>query len=161
MTISPVNGNIVLASSVDKSNNVFVLRSTDAGRTFKRVATVVNAPLIRGRIDPDRNPRRKAGLHARDRDVETSKSPAFVYSPEREILYNPDIKKGVADVVITTLRGAYVSTDNGSKWQRLDDATIAHSFWGIRWLTGRVYLGSDGQGVLRSTTPLQAPSGSN
>ena len=161
MTISPVNGNIVLASSVDKSNNVFVLQSTDGGRTFKRIATVVNAPLIRGRIDPDRNPRRKAGLRARDRDVEASKSPAFVYSPEREILYNPDTKKGVADVVITTLRGAYVSSDNGSKWQRLDDATIAHSFWGIRWLKGRVYLGSDGQGVLRSTTPLQAPSGSH
>jgi hypothetical protein len=161
MTISPVNGNIVLASSVDKANNVFVLRSTDGGATFKRVATVVNAPLIRGRIDLDRNPRRKGALRERGRDVETSKSPAFVYSPEREILYNPDIKKGVPDVVITTLRGAYVSTDNGSKWQRLDDATIAHSFWGIRWLNGSVYLGSDGQGVLRSTTPLQAPNGSH
>jgi hypothetical protein len=161
MTISPVNGNIVLASSVDASNNVFVLRSTDGGRTFKRVATVVNAPLIRGRIDTERNPRRKAGVHVRQRDVETSALPAFVYSPERELSYNPDIKKGVADVVITTLRGAYVSTDNGSKWQRLDDATIAHSFWGIRWLKGRLYLGSDGQGVLRSTTPLQAVTNSN
>ncbi len=156
MTISPVNGRMVLAASVDKSNNVFVLRSTDGGHTFRRIATVVNAPLIHGRIDPNRHLRREAVLTIRDHEAETSKSPAFVYSPERQILYDQDIKKGVADVVITTLRGAFVSTDNGSTWQRLDNATIAHSFWGIRWLNGYLYLGSDGQGVLRSTTPLQA-----
>jgi hypothetical protein len=158
MTISPASGKVVLASSVDRANDVFVLRSTDGGLTFKRVATVTNAPLIRGRIDVDRRLRRGARVRTPDLDAETSKAPAFVYSPEREIQYNPAITKGVADVVITTLRGAFVSTDDGSKWQRLDGALIAHSFWGIHWLNGYLYLGSDGQGVLRSTTQLQAPS---
>jgi hypothetical protein len=158
MTISPVDGKTVLATSVDHANNVFVLRSSDGGQTFKRVATVVNAPLIRGHIDRNERLRVKPGTHRRERDADASKSPAFVYSQAREIQYNPSVTKGVSDVVITTLRGAYVSTDNGSKWQRLDDATIAHSFWGIRWLNGYLYLGSDGQGVLRSTTRLQRSS---
>jgi hypothetical protein len=157
MAISPVDGKTVLATSVDKSNNVFVLRSNDGGAAFKRIATVVNAPLIRGHFDRREQLHVQPGVKTRDRD-DVSKSPAFVYSPAREIQYNPSVSKGVADVVVTTLRGAYVSTDNGTKWQRLDDATIAHSFWGIRWLNGYLYLGSDGQGVLRSTTPLQSSS---
>ncbi len=54
-----------------------------------------------------------------------------------------------------SLRGAFVSSDNGSTWSRLDKALIAHSFWEIRWLNGYLYLASDGQGILRSTAPLQ------
>jgi hypothetical protein len=146
LAISPVSGTTVLASSVDKMNNVFVLRSADGGRTFKRVATVVNAPLVRGRIDADRYVSGEGASQPLD----------FLYSPERELRFNEDVKKGVSDVAITTLRGAFISTDNGSKWQRLDDALVAHSFWGIRWLNGYLYLASDGQGIVRSTTPIQA-----
>jgi photosystem II stability/assembly factor-like uncharacterized protein len=138
-TISPADGNVVLASSVDASNNVFVLRSTDGGRTFKRIADVTNAPLIRGRID-----------------VRCCRA-AFVYSPAREIRFNQAVVEGTPDVVLTTLRGAFLSTDLGSRWHRLDGALIAHSFWGIRWLHGYLYLASDGQGVLRSTVPIQKP----
>ena len=158
MTISPVNGNTVLATSVDSHNNVYVLRSGNGGTTFKRVATVVNAPLIRGHVERNERLRIKPGAGAGDRDGDASKLPAFVYSQAREIQYNPSITKGTSDVVITTLRGAYVSTDDGTKWQRLDTGTIAHSFWGIRWLNGYLYIGSDGQGVLRSTSPLQSSS---
>jgi hypothetical protein len=145
LAISPVSGATVLASSVDKMNNVFILRSTDGGRTFKRVASVVNAPLVRARID----------AHRHVNDDGASQPPDYLYSPEREILYNEDATKGISDVAITTLRGAFISTDNGSKWQRLDEALVAHSFWGIRWLKGYLYLASDGQGIVRSTTPLQ------
>jgi photosystem II stability/assembly factor-like uncharacterized protein len=155
MTISPVNPKTVLASSVDAKHNVFVLRSTDGGKTFKKIAVVTNAPLIAGHVELERHdlirmrgeriPRRKAGEEGQ----------AFVYSPEREIKYDQDVTKGTPDVVITTLRGAYVSTDNGQQWQRLDNGLIAHSFWGIRWVKGYLYLGSDGQGVVKSTGPLQ------
>jgi len=141
-TISPIDSNTVLASSVDASNNVFVLRSIDGGKSFSNVATVTNAPLIRGRYDADL--------------IERGAPPqAFVYSPAREIRFNQDAVKGTPDVVLTTLRGAYLSSDYGKTWQRLDRGLISHSFWGIRWNRGYLYLGSDGQGIVRSTTRVQ------
>jgi hypothetical protein len=156
MTISPVSGKTVLASSVDAQNNVFVLRSTDGGVTFKKVAVVVNAPLVRGPAKLELLGHRRRG------GSESEGSPgAFIYSPEREIRYNQAKTKGTPDVAITTLRGAYLSADNGSTWKRLDDGLIAHSFWGIRWLRGYLYLGSDGQGVVRSTAVIQAAGGGN
>jgi hypothetical protein len=155
MTISPANGKTVLASSMDAQNNVFVLRSTDGGATFKKVAVVTNAPLIRGRIGREGNAllRRSGARPQRERGGEEGQ--AFVYSPEREIKYNQDVSTGTPDAVITTLRGAFLSTDNGSKWQRIDTGLIAHSFWGIRWVGGYLYLASDGQGVVRSTSIVQ------
>jgi hypothetical protein len=147
-TISPVNGKLVLASSVDAADNVFVLRSTDGGLHFTKVANVTNAPLLRGPI-PDTLRRGNAP------DSSAQASEAFVYSPEREIRFNQDVTKGTPDVALTTLSGAYLSTDLGTTWHRLDDELVAHSFWGIRWNNGYLYLGSDGQGVLKSTRPLQ------
>jgi hypothetical protein len=141
-TISPVNGKVVLATSVDAADNVFVLRSTDGGRTFKRIANVTNAPQIHGPVDHDLLRR-------------ALQPPAFVYSPARQILFNQGVTRGTPDVVVTTLRGAFLSTDLGTTWHRLDDALIAHSFWGIRWNKGYLYLGSDGQGVVRSAAPVQ------
>jgi hypothetical protein len=154
LTVSPVNGNVVLASSVDAANNVFVLRSSDGGRHFTRISTVTNAPLLRGRIDA----RHHMGRGGADEDAggATESSQAFVYSPEREIRYDQDVKTGTASVVITTLRGAFLSNDDGSTWSRLDGKLIAHSFWSIRWLDGYLYLASDGQGVLRSRTPVDS-----
>lgn len=156
-TISPVNGNDVLASSIDAKNNVFVLRSTNGGATFAKTATVVNAPLVRGRLDTDRRPAAPAlrSFVADDGAEGTGHAAAFVYSPAREIRFNQNVRKGTPDAVLTTLRGAYLSTDLGQTWQRLDNKLIAHSFWGARWLGGYLYLASDGQGVLRSTTVVQ------
>ena len=149
MTVSPANGKTVLASSIDASNNVYVLRSTNGGKTFARIATVVNAPLLRGRVDIDR-------MHGDASAEEAPHSPpqAFIYSPEREIRYNQDAKAKPA-VAITTLRGAFISYNDGNTWTRLDRATIAHSFWGIRWVNGYLYLASDGQGILKSTAVVQ------
>jgi photosystem II stability/assembly factor-like uncharacterized protein len=155
LTVSPVNGQTILASSVDASNNVFVLRSTDGGKIFTRVATVVNAPLIRGRIERRGLMRHGSGEQPSEQALQEPQAEAFVYSPEREIRYNPSVKGGTPYVALTTLRGAFLSTDNGSTWHRLDGALISHSFWGIRWLYGHLYLGSDGQGVLRSIGRVQ------
>lgn len=141
--ISPVNGKIVLATSVDAGNNVFILRSTDGGRTFTRVADVTNAPLLRGPVDGDLAER-----------LAQQPPPAFVYSPARQIAFNPAAKGKRPLVAVTTLRGAFLSSDNGSTWRRLDGDLIAHSFWGIRWNGGYLYLGSDGQGIVKSTKPL-------
>ncbi len=141
-TISPKNSNLVLASSVDAADNVFVLRSTDGGRTFVKTATIVNAPAIRARADIER----AGGAH--------TGPAAYVYSPAREIRFNQDAA-GTPYAAVTTLRGAFLSTDLGTTWHRLDAALISHSFWGIRWRAGYLYLGSDGQGVMVSTAPLQ------
>jgi hypothetical protein len=142
-TISPAGGNIVLAASVDARNNVFVLRSTDGARTFKRVATVTNAPLISGRVDRD-----LAERYAQP-------PPAFIYSPARQIEFDPQARGKRPLVALTTLRGAYLSDDEGTTWRRLDRDLVAHSFWGIRWNDGYLYLGSDGQGILKSTKPVR------
>lgn len=142
-TVSPANGNVVLAASVDARNNVFVLRSTNGGRTFKLVADVTNAPLVRGPVDHDLAERYP------------QPPPAFVYSPARQIQFAPQARGKRPLVALTTLRGAYLSGDEGSTWRRLDRDLIAHSFWGIRWNEGYLYLGSDGQGILKSTKPLQ------
>ncbi|MEO6834907.1 MAG: hypothetical protein ABI231_03255 [Candidatus Tumulicola sp.] len=159
ITISPADGKTILASSVDSSQNVFVLRSSDGGLTFTRVATVTNAPLIRGRIDRDRSLLVTPGQPRKARhEEEQSPSQAFVYSPEREIRYNQDVTKGTPTAAITTLRGAFLSTDNGSTWTRVDGGSIAHSFWGIHWVGGYLYIASDGRGVLRSTTQVQTTS---
>lgn len=141
-TISPANGNVVLAASVDARNNVFVLRSTDGGRAFKLVANVTNAPLIRGPVDHDLAERY------------SQPPPAFVYSPARQIQFDPQAHGKRPLVALTTLRGAYLSGDEGSTWRRIDRDLVAHSFWGIRWNEGYLYLGSDGQGILKSTKPV-------
>jgi photosystem II stability/assembly factor-like uncharacterized protein len=157
LTISPVNGKIALASSVDAKNNVFVLRSTDGGASFKKVSVVTNAPLVRGRSHLESELLRgvRSSRLSEPGQPEGEETQAFVYSPERELRYNGDVSRGTPYVVITTLRGAYLSPDNGSTWRRLDTGLIAHSFWGIRWLNGYLYLASDGQGVVRSSSPLQ------
>ncbi|HTX58325.1 MAG TPA: hypothetical protein VMH02_01525 [Verrucomicrobiae bacterium] len=148
ISISPANGETILASNVDASNNVFVLRSTDGGKTFRRIASVVNAPQLRGRVDADRVER--GGL-------EGARAPEyFNYSPEREIRYDQDVTHGRPAVVVTTLLGAYLSRDDGTTWQRLDRGLIAHSFWGSRWVDGYLYLASDGQGIVETATPLDA-----
>lgn len=127
-SIDPADGNVVLASDADAANDVFVLRSTDGGKTFRRTmltARANGAPMF------------------------------YVFSQSREIRFNPDVRKGTPYAALTTLHGAFVSTDLGLHWQRVDSNTIAHSFWGIRWSNGYLYLASDGQGILRSTQPLQ------
>jgi hypothetical protein len=154
-SISPVNGNTVLAASVDSATNVYVLRSKDGGRTFARTQIVTTAPALAGRIDADRH----GGLHSHGRDADDEApggaAAAFLYSPVREIRYNQQHTHGVADAVLTTLRGAFLSADDGSTWTRLDGRTVAHSFWGVRWRAGYLYLGSDGQGLLRSDARVQ------
>jgi len=156
ISISPVNGRTVLASSVDASANVYVLRSSDGGLTFTKTAIVTSAPALVGHIDADRGSRQRA--RGESGDDEAGGAPAaFLYSPVRQIAYNQNHTSGVADAVLTTLRGAFLSADDGNTWTRIDQRTIAHSFWGIRWLGGYLYIGSDGQGLLRSNAPVQTP----
>jgi photosystem II stability/assembly factor-like uncharacterized protein len=145
-TISPVDGRTILASTVDRENAVCVFRSSDGGRSFRRLANVTRVPL-----------QQQASTRERDETVADLSLPDEVYSPAREIRFNQDVVRGVPDAVLTTQQGAFLSSDLGTTWQRIDRGTIAHSFWGIGWYGGYLYLGSDGQGVLRSTAAVQTP----
>ena len=147
-----------MASSVDAKNNVFVLRSTDGGLTFKKVSVVTNAPLIRGRVEVERNNlRRVRGQQPNERAPEAQEyKPSYILrardslQPGREVGHVRRRDHDAARRVSLSTRAT------GATGSDLDNGLIAHSFWGIRWLNGYLYLASDGQGVVRSTTTLQA-----
>jgi hypothetical protein len=50
--------------------------------------------------------------------------------------------------VAATNNGAYLSKDDGDSWERLDTKTITHHFTSARWVGGKLYLGTYGQGIL-------------
>jgi hypothetical protein len=70
--------------------------------------------------------------------------------------FNPNASGNTVPLVVLTTRfGAYASADIGTTWKRLDGGTIAHDFIGVAWDEGYVYLASFGQGILKSSAPLQ------
>jgi photosystem II stability/assembly factor-like uncharacterized protein len=56
--------------------------------------------------------------------------------------------------VITTADGAYLTVDDGDTWLRIDANATSHKFTSAHWMKGYLYLGTFGQGILRSTTRL-------
>jgi hypothetical protein len=56
---------------------------------------------------------------------------------------------------LTTRDGAYLSTDGGKSWQRLDTKMMTHDVSVAQWVNGYVYLATYGQGMLKSSVPLE------
>jgi hypothetical protein len=72
------------------------------------------------------------------------------------LLFNPSPPAGQQpDVVLTTRFGAWISTDVGVTWQRVDHSSIAHHFIGASWNNGYLFLASFGEGAIRSKDPVQ------
>jgi len=72
------------------------------------------------------------------------------------LAFNTAAPKGaMPDVVLTTRFGAFLSTDLGTHWTRVDTNAIAHHFVGATWSGGYLYLASFGEGVIRTSAPLQ------
>jgi len=68
------------------------------------------------------------------------------------------IKSGTPMLALATeYQGAFLSSDLAQTWTRLDTPTelITHKFTSLQWLGGRLYLGTYGQGIQRTTLPLQ------
>ena len=141
------SGTILLADHDPTTNDVLIYRSTDNGQSFALVQTFVQPstprpwPYLVFPTSEERNP------HER-------------YYATRfygnRLAFNPQAAAGTTPAVVLTTRfGAYISYDQGSTWQRIDDNAIAHHFIGIDWNSGYVFLASFGQGAIRSTTPLQ------
>jgi hypothetical protein len=90
---------------------------------------------------------------------EAEKGNGYYYATRfygNRIAFNPNAKPKTKPALVATTRfGAFISYDVGSTWQRIDTTAIAHHFVGLAWNGGYVYLASFGEGVLKSTKPLQ------
>jgi len=142
------SGAVLLADHDPNTDNVLIYRSVDNAQSFSLVQTLTQP--------------------APPRPWPHLLFPTSVERPAREIPYyatrfygnrlafNPQAQTGVTPAVVLTTRfGAYASFDAGSTWARIDTSAIAHHFEGLSWSGGYVYLASYGQGILRSSTPLQ------
>jgi len=139
---------VLLIDHDPATNNVLIYRSTDTARSFTLVSTLKQPATPRPwphLIVPN------MGEHP-VREIPYYATRFF----GNRLRFNPTAPAGKRPLVVLTTRfGAFASADTGSTWQRLDAATIAHDFIGVAWSGGYVYLASFGQGILRSTAPLQ------
>jgi hypothetical protein len=69
------------------------------------------------------------------------------------VVYSPSTTAPLA--VVTTSNGAFLSVDDGDHWRRLDATTTTHRITAAHFADGYLYLGTYGQGVLRSTTRVE------
>jgi len=73
------------------------------------------------------------------------------------IAFNPGTAAGVTPYLAITTggQGAYLSTNTGASWLRLDDQLITRNFSGLQWLNGVLYMATYGQSIVRTTAALQ------
>ncbi len=73
------------------------------------------------------------------------------------IAFNPSTAAGVTPYLAVTTggQGAYLSTNTGTSWSRLDDQLITRNFSGLQWLNGVLYMATYGQSIVRSAVALQ------
>ncbi|HUY11960.1 MAG TPA: hypothetical protein VMV73_06850, partial [Candidatus Dormibacteraeota bacterium] len=87
--------------------------------------------------------------------VNSTIAPQYATSLE----FNPNAPSGEDPIVVlSTGFGLFGSPDLGVTWTRLDivgSGAISRRFSKVEWLDGYLYAATDGQGLLRSTEPLQ------
>lgn len=142
-----VPGTVLLADHDPSTDNVLVYRSTDNAQTFTLVKKFVQP------VPP--RPWPHLLFPTSEERVPKARYYATRFFGNR-LAFNPQAGTGITPAVVLTTRfGAYASFDVGSTWRRIDRRAIAHHFIGISWNNGYVFLASFGEGVIRSTTPLQ------
>ena len=141
-------GTVLVADHDPATDNIVVYCSLNGARSFTLVSTFIQPTPQRpwpNLLMPFEDER--AG-------------PEIPYYATRfygnRLAFNPHAPAGAqAAVVLTTRFGAFSSFDAGSNWQRIDLAAIPHHFIGVSWIDGVVYLASFGEGVIKTTTPVQ------
>ena len=87
--------------------------------------------------------------------VQATIAPQYATSLE----FNPAAPAGQDPILaLATGFGLYASPDLGSTWTRIDipgSGAISRRFTKVEWLDGYLYASTDGQGLLRSSQPLQ------
>jgi len=138
---------VLLADHDPQTDNVLVYRSTDGGQTFSLVTTFVQPTGQR------------AWPHLlRPKNETNSHKDEFYYATRfygNRVVFNSRPQSGNPDVVVTTRFGAFLSTDLGSTWTRVDTAAVPHHFIGAAWAQGYLYLASFGEGVIKSKKAVQ------
>ena len=140
-------GTILLADHDPATDDVIVYKSTDNGASFTKVHKFVQPAPSRpwpNLLFPNPDERVAKGRYYATR----------FYG--NRLAFNPAPPAGsTPDVVLTTRFGAFLSTDAGATWHRIDNDAIPHHFVGASWSSGTLFLASFGEGVIRTTKPLQ------
>jgi photosystem II stability/assembly factor-like uncharacterized protein len=137
---------ILLADHDPETDNILIFRSTDGGQNFTDIQTFKQP-----------KPQRHWPMLLRPKDDTKVEKDSFYYATRfygNRVVFNRDAKSN-PDVVVTTRFGAFLSTDAGTTWKRIDKTSIAHHFIGAAWSQGHLYLASFGEGIIRSTKPIQ------
>lgn len=139
---------ILLVDHDPTTDNVLIFRSTDNAKTFSKLKTFLQPvpprpwPFV---IFPNSHERAP-------KDVPYYATRFF----GNRIAFNPSARTGETPAVVLTTRfGAYISYNEGTSWNRIDNFAIAHHFIGVDWNSGYVFLSSFGQGVIRSVARMQ------
>lgn len=134
--IDPVDSNTVVAAIANfnatgglVAASYQVYRSTNGGSTFSAVGTVPAAGLGLSQF---------SGTYACG------------------MSFNP--QSAAPFLALACASGVFVSTDNGSSWNNVTGDATGMGFGAVAWNNGSLYVGSWGQGVLKSSTQLQSTS---
>ncbi|MGC8486234.1 MAG: hypothetical protein ACP5O6_11490 [Candidatus Baltobacteraceae bacterium] len=174
LAIDPQNSQYIVA--VGGSGALTIYTSTNGGLSFTSaqpgglaVARQMMSVLARRtqtlplRFAPPRPPWRLGGINARlsppvapEEWAQATIAPQYATSLE----FNPAAPAGQDPILaLSTGFGLYASGDLGQTWTRLDGGTnattISRRFTKVEWLDGYLYASTDGQGLLRSSAPLQ------
>jgi hypothetical protein len=171
MDFYPQNTNVdVLACTTGEQINpvggtgVALYRSGNGGATWTPLRFTPTPTLVANvrRVSAGISERRRVRDSIAARERERPMDAAFPVAPGFEpafgtqaaaIRFNPSSSTPI--LAMATTAGLYVSGDAGTTWAQADTATITHCFDGLVWQNGYLYVSSIGQGILRSTSPLQ------
>jgi hypothetical protein len=142
------SGTILLLDHDPATDNVLIFKSTDNGASFTRVKTFVQPPP----------PRPWPNLMFPNPHERVHKEVPY-YATRfygNRLAFNYQAGKGVTPAVVLTTRfGAFASFNSGKSWTRIDTTSISHHFEGLGWSAGYVYLATYGEGIIRTSKPLQ------
>jgi len=139
---------VLLADHDPKTDNVLIYRSADGGQSFTHIHTFVQP-----------KPQRPWPHLLLPKEESNKGKGSFYYATRfygNRVVFNPKLVSGDPAVVVTTRFGAFLSRDLGTTWKKIDTTAVPHHFIGATWDgSGFVYLATFGEGIIRSTTPVQ------
>lgn len=165
LDIVAVGGSGALTIYTSTNGGVSFTSSSPPGLSVARQAMSVlarRAQTFPLRFAPPRPPWRFDGINARlsppvapEEWVKAAIQPQYATALE----FNPNAPAGQDPILaLSTGFGLFASADLGTSWTRLDNpgsGAISRRFTKVEWLGGYLYASTDGQGLLRSTAPLQ------
>lgn len=135
LAVDPTNSNTVIAVT-----ETAVYRSTDGGATFTPLRQTMQQFSARVRRNPD----------ALSREISTT----LGYNIGEHVAFAQTGSQSL--LLISNGGGAFASTDDGTTLHAMTSGAISHAFEGFAVDGNHVCTGTDGQGVICTTTPQLA-----